>query len=133
MTLLAIKKYWDLTCSFCKSYWRGLIVLGAMLICIIYGKKVEKRLKLDRAMASAQWIKEKKAIEKSYEKEIQKRQTAKETYDKAIRTAEEKKAIATSELEKTKAEEVKSLLKKAREDADEIDRILKEQFNIEEI
>ena len=110
-----------------------MVVLGAMLVCFIYGKKVEKKLKLDRAMALAQWNKEKKAIERSYEKEIEKRQVAKETYNKALQTAQEKKAAATSELEKQKAEEVKRLIKKAKSDPDEIDRILKEKFNIEEI
>ena len=109
------------------------MVLGAMLVCFFYGKKVEKKLKLDRAMASAQWQKERREIERSYEKEIEKRQVAKETYDKALQTAQEKKDRATSELEKQKAEEVKMLIKKAKSDPDEINRILKEQFNIEEI
>ena len=36
-------------------------------------------------------------------------------------------------LEKQKAEEVKKLIKKAKNDPDEVDRILKEKFNIEEI
>mgnify|MGYP003151604928 CR=1 FL=1 len=84
-------------------------------------------------MAAAQWKKEREQIENSYEKEIEKRQIAKETYDKAIKTAEDKKAAATSELEKQKAEEVKKLIKKAKSDPDEVDRILREQFNIEEI
>ena len=53
-------------------------------------------------MAAAQWKKEREQIENSYEKEIEKRQIAKETYDKAIKAAEDKKAAATSELEKPK-------------------------------
>jgi predicted phage tail protein len=133
MSLLKIKKHWELLCSFARNHWRGLVVLGAMLVCFFYGKKVEKKLKLDRAMASAQWQKERREIERSYEKEIEKRQIAKETYDKALQTAQEKKDRATSELEKQKAEEVKKLIKKAKSDPTEIDRILKEQFNIEEI
>ncbi len=133
MTLLKIKKYWELLCSFARNHWRGLVVLGAMLVCFFYGKKVEKKLKLDRAMASAQWQKERKQIERSYEKEIEKRQVAKETYDKALQTAQDKKDRATSDLEKQKAEEVKKLIKKAKSDPTEINRILKEQFNIEEI
>lgn len=133
MYLLKIKKYWELLCSFARNHWRGLVVLGAMLVCFFYGKKVEKKLKLDRAMASAQWHKEKKQIERSYEKEIEKRQVAKETYDKALQTAQEKRSVATSSLEKQKAEEVKKLIKKAKSDPDEINRILKEQLNIEEI
>mgnify|MGYP001210328150 FL=1 len=133
MNLLKAKKYWELLCSFTRNHWRGLVVLGAMVVCFFYGKKVEKKLKLDRAMAAAQWQKERREIERSYEKEIEKRQVAKETYDKALQTAQEKKDRATSELEKQKAEEVKKLIKKAKSDPNEIDRILKEQFNIEEI
>ncbi len=133
INLLKIKKYWELLCSFARNHWRGLVVLGAMLICFFYGKKVEKKLKLDRAMASAQWQKERRQIERSYEKEIEKRQVAKETYDKALQAAQEKRSVATSALEKQKAEEVKKLIKKAKSDPDEINRILKEQFNIEEI
>ena len=133
MSLLKAKKYWELSASFLRNHWRGLVVLGAMVVCFFYGKKVEKKLKLDRAMAAAQWQKERREIERSYEKEIEKRQVAKETYDKALQTAQEKKDRATSELEKQKAEEVKKLIKKAKSDPNEIDRILKEQFNIEEI
>ena len=116
-----------------NNHWRWLVVLGAMLICYILGKGAQNKLKLDRDMAAAQWKKEREQIENSYEKEIEKRQVAKETYDKAIKTAEDKKATATSELEKQKAEEVKKLIKKAKSDPDEVDRILKEKFNIEEI
>jgi hypothetical protein len=130
---LLIKKYWELTCSFVRNHWRWLVVLSAMLICYILGKGAHNKLKLDRDMASAQWKKEREQIENSYEKEIEKRQVAKETYDKAIKAAEDKKATATSELEKQKAEEVKKLIKKAKSDPDEVDRILREKFNIEEI
>ena len=133
MTLLVIKKYWELTYSFVNNHWRWLVVLGAMLICYLLGKSTHNKLKLDRDMAAAQWKKEREQIENSYEKEIEKRQIAKETYDKAIQAAETKKAEATSELEKQKAEEVKKLIKKAKSDPDEVDRILREQFNIEEI
>ena len=133
MNPLLIKKYWELTCSFVNNHWRWLVVLGAMLICYLLGKGAQKKLKLDRDMASAQWKKEREQIENSYEKEIEKRQVAKETYDKAIKAAEDKKATATSELEKQKAEEVKKLIKKAKSDPDEVDRILREKFNIEEI
>ena len=133
MNPLLIKKYWELTCSFMRNHWRWLVVLSAMLICYILGKGTQNKLKLDRDMAAAQWKKEREQIENSYEKEIEKRQVAKETYDKAIKTAEDKKATATSELEKQKAEEVKKLIKKAKSDPDEVDRILREKFNIEEI
>ena len=133
MTLLVIKKYWELACSFVRNHWRVIVVLSAMLICYILGKGAHNKLKLDRDMAAAQWKKEREQIEDSYEKEIEKRQIAKKTYDKAIQAAETKKAEATSELEKQKAEEVKRLIKKAKSDPEEVDRILKEQFNIEEI
>ena len=63
MNLLKLRKYWQLTCSFVKAHWRGLVVGAAMLLCFFYGKKVEKKMKLDRAMALAQWDKDKKQIE----------------------------------------------------------------------
>tara|TARA_R100000081_G_C4671113_1_gene92616 strand:+ start:122 stop:523 length:402 start_codon:yes stop_codon:yes gene_type:complete len=133
MTLLLAKKYWELSASFVRNHWRGLVVLGAMAVCYFYGKGIEKKMRLDRQLAKSQWEKEKKQIEDSYQKEIHKREKARKTYDKAIEAAETKKAAATSELEKQKAEEVKKLIKKAKSDPDEVDRILKEQFNIEEI
>lgn len=116
-----------------RNHWRGLVVLGAMAVCYFYGKGIEKKMRLDRQLAKSQWEKEKKEIEDSYQKEIHKREKARKTYDKALKAAETKKAAASSELEKQKAEEVKKLIKKAKSDPDEVDRILKEQFNIEEI
>jgi F0F1-type ATP synthase membrane subunit b/b' len=133
VTLLVIKKYWELTCSFVRNHWRWLVVLGAMLVCYLLGKGAQRKLRLDRDLAAAQWEKERRQIEDSYQKEIHKREKARKTYDKAIKAAETKKAEAVSELEKQKAEEVKRHIKKAKSDPDEVDRILKEQFNIEEI
>ena len=116
-----------------RNHWRWLVVLGAMLVCYLLGKGAQRKLRLNRDLATAQWEKERKQIEDSYQKEIDKREKARKTYDKALEAAETKKAAASSELEKQKAEEVKKLIKKAKSDPDEVDRILKEQFNIEEI
>mgnify|MGYP003338082784 FL=1 len=73
MTLLAAKKYWELSASFLRNHWRAVVVLGAMAVCYFYGKNVQKKLKLDHAMAKAQWRKERDQIENSYQNEIQKR------------------------------------------------------------
>ena len=133
MNLLKLRKYWLLTCSFIKAHWRGLVVGAAMLFCFFYGKKVEKRMKLDRAMALAQWDKDKKEIERSYEDEMAKKVLAKEKYDAAMLKAEEDRKNATDEFDRVKAAELKKMIKKAKSDPDEIDRILEDSLGIKKV
>jgi len=83
-------------------------------------------------MTSAQWKKEKKEIEESYENEILKRQKAKRTYDKAIKAAEEKKAKATTDFEKAKAEAIEKLVLESKTNPEKINDALK-HLGIEEI
>ena len=132
MILLVVKKYWELTCSFCKNHWRGLVVLGAMAVCYFYGKGIEKRMRLDRQLAKSQWEKERKQIENSYQQEIHKREKARKVYDLALKAAEEKKAKSVTDLEKKKVEETKKIIKASKNDPEKLDKILKD-LGIEEI
>ena len=132
MFLLAAKKYWELTSSFLRNHWRAVVVLGAMAVCYFYGKNVQKKLKLDHALAKAQWRKEREQIENSYQKEIDKREKARKTYDLALKAAEEKKAKSTTDLEKKKVEETKKIIKASKKDPEKLDQILKD-LGIEEV
>ena len=132
MNLLKAKKYWELSASFLRNHWRAVVVLGAMAICYFYGKNVQKKLKLDHAMAKAQWRKEREQIENSYQKEIDKREKARKAYDLAIKAAEEKKAKSTTALEKQKVEDTKKLIKESKNDPEKLDEILK-GLGIEEV
>jgi hypothetical protein len=132
MTLLKAKKHWELTASFMRNHWRAVVVLGAMAICYFYGKSVQKKLKLDHAMAKAQWRKERDQIENSYQKEIDKREKARKAYDLAIKAAEDKKAKSTTALEKQKVEDTKKLIKESKNNPEKLDEILK-GLGIEEV
>ena len=132
MFLLAVKKYWELTASFLRNHWRAVVVLGAMAVCYLYGKNVQKKLKLDHALAKAQWRKEREQIENSYQKEIDKREKARKTYDLALKAAEEKKAKSITDLEKKKVEETKKIIKASKNDPEKLDEILKD-LGIEEV
>ena len=132
MILLIAKKYWELLASFLRNHWRAVVVLGAMAICYFYGKNVQKKLKLDHALAKAQWRKERDQIENSYQKEIDKREKARKTYDLALKAAEEKKAKSTTDLEKKKVEETKKIIKASKSDPEKLDKILKD-LGIEEV
>ena len=132
MHWLKVKKYWELAASFLRNHWRAVVVLGAMAICYFYGKSVQKKLKLDHAMAKAQWRKEREQIENSYQKEIDKREKARKAYDLAIKTAEEKKAKSTTDLEKQKVEDTKKLIKESKNNPEKLDEILK-GLGIEEV
>lgn len=83
-------------------------------------------------MAKAQWRKEREQIENSYQKEIDKREKARKAYDLAIKTAEEKKAKSTTDLEKQKVEDTKKLIKESKNDPEKLDEILK-GLGIEEV
>lgn len=132
MTLLIAKKYWELSASFLRNHWRAVVVLGAMAICYFYGKNVQKKLKLDHAMAKAQWRKERDQIENSYQNEIEKREKSRKAYEVAIKMAEEKKAKSTTDLEKKKVEETKKIIKASKNDPEKLDKILKD-LGIEEV
>ena len=132
MFLLAVKKYWELTASFLRNHWRAVVVLGAMAVCYLYGKNVQKKLKLDHALAKAQWRKEREQIENSYQSEIEKRQKASKAYEVAIKAAEEKKAKSITDLEKKKVEETKKIIKASKNDPEKLDEILKD-LGIEEV
>ena len=132
MFLLAVKKYWELSASFMRNHWRAVVVLGAMAVCYFYGKNVQKKLKLDHALAKAQWRKEREQIENSYQKEIDKREKARKTYDLALKAAEEKKAKSITDLEKKKVEETKKIIKASKNDPEKLDEILKD-LGIEEV
>tara|TARA_B100001248_G_scaffold191617_1_gene146786 strand:- start:519 stop:935 length:417 start_codon:yes stop_codon:yes gene_type:complete len=132
MFLLAVKKYWELTASFLRNHWRAVVVLGAMAVCYLYGKNVQKKLKLDHALAKAQWRKEREQIENSYQSEIEKRQKASKAYEVAIKAAEEKKAKSITDLEKKKVEETKKIIKASKNDPEKLDKILKD-LGIEEL
>ena len=105
---------------------------GGCSWCYFYGKNVQKKLKLDHDMAKAQWRKEREQIENSYQKEIDKREKARKTYDLALKAAEEKKAKSTSDLEKKKVEETKKIIKASKNDPEKLDEILKD-LGIEEV
>ena len=130
--MLAVKKYWELSASFLRNHWRAVVVLGAMAVCYFYGKNVQKKLKLDHALAKAQWRKEREQIENSYQKEIDKREKARKTYDLALKAAEEKKAKSITDLEKKKVEETKKIIKASKNDPEKLDQILKD-LGIEEV
>ena len=132
MSLIIVKKYWELSASFLKNHWRAVVVLGAMAICYFYGKNVQKKLKLDHDMAKAQWRKERDQIENSYQNEIQKREKSRKAYEIAIKMAEEKKAKSTTALEKQKVEDTKKLIKASKNDPEKLDEILKD-LGIEEV
>ena len=90
-------------------------------------------MKLDRAMALAQWNRDKKEIERSYEDEMAKKVLAKEKYDAAMLKAEENRKNATDEFDRVKAAELKKMIKKAKSDPDEIDRILEDSLGIKKV
>lgn len=132
MNLLKAKKYWELSASFLRNHWRAVVVLGAMAICYFYGKNIQKKLKLDHALAKAQWRKERDQIENSYQNEIEKREKSRKAYEVAIKMAEEKKAKSTTALEKQKVEDTKKLIKASKNNPEKLDQILKD-LGIEEV
>tara|TARA_R100001443_G_scaffold99314_1_gene106425 strand:+ start:2288 stop:2533 length:246 start_codon:yes stop_codon:yes gene_type:complete len=76
---------------------------------------------------------ESKAIERGHRTEIKLREKARVKYDKAMERVEREYEEGKDELAKAKKREFKKNLKKAKNNPDEIDKLLLKEFGIREV
>lgn len=114
----------------CRQHWRWLVLSIAFIVVYLLGKRGSKSIKLQAELARKQYLKEKEAIQKSHDLEIQKREEAEKRYSDAVVLIEKKHEKDKENLTRAKKEEIKRMVRKAKEDPTEIDRILEQQLGI---
>ena len=116
--------------AWCRQHWRWLVLSIAFLVVYMFGRKGSKSIKLQAELARKQYLREKEAIQKAHDHEIQKREEAEKRYTDAVVLIEKKHEEDKENLTRAKKEEIKRMVKKAQENPDEIDRILEQQLGI---
>ena len=119
-----------LAAAWCRQYWRWIIFTIAVLVSYLAGKRDKDKLSEQARLAKEMYIKEREAIERAHELELQKREEAQQRYSDAVDKIEEKYEKDKKSVTHAKKEAVKKMVKKAKEDPEKVDRILEEQLGI---
>ena len=117
----------------CRQHWRWLVLSIAFIVVYMLGRRGSKSLKLQAELARKQYLREKEVIQKAHEHEIEKREQAEKRYSDAVVKIEERYEKDKRNLTHAKKEKIKALIKRAKEDPAEIDRILEEELGIKKI
>jgi len=133
MTWLLAKKYLKLTAAFCRQHWRWFVAILAFIVVYSLGKKNAGAVRLQADLAKEQWKKEKDAIEKAHELEIEKRQEAEKNYSEAVKKIEERYEKDKLNISRAQKEDIKKLVRDAKDDPSEIDRILEAELGIKKL
>ncbi len=132
MSWLLIKKWWDIASVWCRQHWRWLVMLAALVIVYLLGKRQNKVELLQAKLALKHYQQEKDAIIKAYETEKKLREQAKQKYDNAMSTVREKYKDDFNSMNMQKEAEIRKKLKQAKNNPSEIDRILEEELGIKQ-
>tara|TARA_Y100000114_G_C11619352_1_gene258891 strand:- start:127 stop:525 length:399 start_codon:yes stop_codon:yes gene_type:complete len=127
---LSILKYLKLVAVWCRQYWRWLVFAIAVLVSYFLGKRDSGALKEQAKLAKEMYEKEKEIIERAHEKELAKREAARQRYSDAVAKIEKKYEEDSLRVSHAKKEDVKKMVRKAKNDPAEIDRILEQELGI---
>jgi len=83
--------------AWCRQHWRWLVLSIAFLVVYMFGRKGSKSIKLQAELARKQYLREKEAIQKAHDHEIQKREEAEKRYTDAVVLIEKKHEEARQE------------------------------------
>jgi Icc-related predicted phosphoesterase len=119
-----------LAAAWCRQYWRWLVFVIAVLVSYILGKKDKDKLKEQAKLAKDMYVKEKEVIERAHQQELKKKEEAQQRYADAVDKIEEQYEKDQWNITHAKKEAVKSMVNKAKNDPDEVDRILEEELGI---
>jgi len=130
MSMLLIKKWWDIASVWCRQHWRWLVMIAALAIVYLLGKRQNRAELIQAKLTLKHYKQEKDAIVKAYETEKKLREDAKRKYDNAMKAVREKYKGEFDSLIIEKQFEVRRKLKQAKNNPDEINRILEEELGI---
>ena len=114
----------------CFHNWRFLVIGGAIVLAYLLGGKKVNSLKTQLQMSKELYKKEVDAINNAAEKKTQLQTAANVKYKRAIEIANQKANDSEDILEEVKAMRIAELIEENKENPDEIDRILSEEFGI---
>ena len=132
MSWLLIKKWWDIASVWCRQHWRWLVMLAALVIVYLLGKRQNRVELLQAKLALKHYQQEKDAIIKAYETEKKLREQAKQKYDDAMKAVSERYANDFNSINMQKEAEIRKKLKQAKNNPSEIDRILEEELGVKQ-
>jgi len=132
MSMLLIKKWWDIASVWCRQHWRWLVMIAALAIVYLLGKRQNRAELIQAKLTLKHYKQEKDAIVKAYETEKKLREQAKQKYDNAMKTVREKYKGEFDSLIIEKEFEVRKKLKQAKNNPSEIDKILEDELGINE-
>jgi hypothetical protein len=130
MSMLLIKKWWDIASVWCRQHWRWLVMMAALVIVYLLGKRQNRAELIQAKLTLKHYKQEKDAIVKAYETEKKLREEAKRKYDNAMKIVREKYKNDFNSLNMEKEAEVRRKIKQAKNDPDEINRILEDELGI---
>ena len=114
----------------CFHNWRFLVIGGAILLAYLLGGKKVKALQTQMQMARELYKKEIDAIEGASDKKTEMMTVANLKYQRALEIAHKTAMESNDHIELVKAERVRRLIETNKENPDEIDRILADEFGI---
>ncbi len=130
MWWLTTVKYLKIASIWCRQHWRWLVIGGFALVMYYLGRKHAKAQLIQAKLALKSYKQEKAAIIRAHEKEVKGIKKAQETYNKAMTQLTQEFSSKTDSLNLNKEKRIRDLIKKAKKDPDEIDRILEEEIGI---
>ena len=132
MSMLLIKKWWNIASVWCRQHWRWLVMFVAFVVIYFIGKNKGRVELIQAKLALKNYEQEKKAIIKAYETEKKLREEAKNKYDNAIGIVHEKYKNDFNSLNMKKEAEIRRRLKQAKNNPAEIDKILEAYLGIKQ-
>ena len=116
--------------AWCRQHWRWLVLSIAFLVVYMLGRRGSKSLKLQAELARKQYLREKEAIQKAHDFEIQKREEAEKRYSDAVVRIEKRYEKNKKNLTFAKKEQLKTMIRKVKQNPAEVDRILEDELGI---
>jgi len=114
----------------CRQHWRWLVLSIAFIVVYLFGRKGHKSLRIQAELARKQYLREKEAIQEAHNLELKKKEEAQKRYSDAVDKIERRYEKDKWNMTHAKKEEIKALVRKAKENPDEVDRILEEELGI---
>ena len=114
----------------CFHNWRILVITGAIILAYVLGGKKVKALETQLQMARDLYKKEIDAVENASDKKVEKMTVANLKYQRALEIAHKTAMESNDHIELVKAERVRRLIETNKDNPEEIDRILADEFGI---
>ena len=114
----------------CFHNWRILVITGAIILAYVLGGKKVKALETQLQMARDLYKKEIDAVENASDKKTEMMTVANLKYQRALEIAHKTAMESNDHAKLIKAERVRRLIETNKENPEEIDRILADEFGI---